>query len=235
MNENLDLELMVIQSEALFTHDGHGRLLCINEPETNVPAPRLFLGRTRIGNIWRFRADLPDDLTSELEKLCADEPVIDDLKTPPRHQDEYQRLLEKHAPVKKFSSGPAYYFEDYPEPATPLVAIIEANSELLRGGFEDCLEEVPTWQPFIAAVENNRAVSVCRSVRITAAAHEAGVETLPEFRGRGYAKDVVAGWALAVKSLGAVPLYSTSWDNVASQAVARKLGLKLFGADFDIT
>ena len=36
-------------------------------------------------------------------------------------------------------------------------------------------------------------MSVCRSVRITPAAHEAGVETLPEFRGKGYAQDVVAG------------------------------------------
>ncbi len=96
-------------------------------------------------------------------------------------------------------------------------------------------EELPDWQPFLALVEENRAVSVCRSVRITPDAHEAGVETLPEFRGRGYAKDMVAGWARAVQSLGALPLYSTSWDNTASQAIAKKLHMKLYGADFHVT
>ena len=78
-------------------------------------------------------------------------------------------------------------------------------------------------------------MSVCRSVRITPAAHEAGVETLPAFRGRGYAPDVVAGWARVVQSLGAMPFYSTSWENTASQAVAKKLHLVPYGTDFHVT
>ncbi|HEX9962676.1 MAG TPA: GNAT family N-acetyltransferase, partial [Pyrinomonadaceae bacterium] len=90
------------------------------------------------------------------------------------------------------------------------------------------------WQPFVALVKENRAVSVCRSVRITTEAHEAGVETLPEFRGKGYAEDVAAEWALRVRAAGAIPLYSTSWENYASRAVARKLRLKCYGADFHI-
>jgi len=77
-------------------------------------------------------------------------------------------------------------------------------------------------------------VSVCRSVRITPAAHEAGVETLPDFRAKGYAQDVVAGWARLVRSMGAIPLYSTSWENTASQALAKKLRLVMYGADFQV-
>ncbi|HSW09346.1 MAG TPA: hypothetical protein VLK32_00365 [Bacillota bacterium] len=80
--------------------------------------------------------------------------------------------------------------------------------------------DLPAWQPFFGLVEEGRAVSICSSVRITPAAHEAVVETLPSFPGRGYAQDVVAGWASAVQATGALPLYSTSWENVASQAVA---------------
>ena len=106
---------------------------------------------------------------------------------------------------------------------------------MLRSGFEELVAELPAWQPFLALVEENRAVSVCRSVRITPAAHEAGVETLPSFRGKGYAKDVVAGWARVVQSMGAIPLYSTSWENTASQAVANKLRLVPYGADFYVT
>jgi hypothetical protein len=61
------------------------------------------------------------------------------------------------------------------------------------------------------------------------------VETLPGFRGQGYATDVVAGWASLVKSMGAIPLYSTSWENSSSQALARKLELVPYGEDFQIT
>jgi RimJ/RimL family protein N-acetyltransferase len=60
------------------------------------------------------------------------------------------------------------------------------------------------------------------------------VETLPDFRGQGYAKDVAAEWANRVRAVGGIPLYSTSWENKASQAVARKLGLECYGADFQI-
>jgi len=77
-------------------------------------------------------------------------------------------------------------------------------------------------------------VSGCRSVLITPEAHEAGVETLPEFRGKEYAKDVVAKWLWLVRATGTIPLYSTSWENTASQTVARKMRLKLYGADFQI-
>ncbi len=90
-------------------------------------------------------------------------------------------------------------------------------------------------QPFVVAVENDAAVALCCSVRITAAAHAAGVETLPAARRRGMASQAVAEWARAVDELGAIALYSTSWDNVASQAVARRLGMKLIGVDFHVT
>jgi len=132
-------------------------------------------------------------------------------------------------------SGPAYRFEKYHEPARPTLAVTEANADVLRGGFEEFVEELHSAQPFVAVLEGGRAVSVCRSVRVTAAAHEAGVETLPAFRGKGYARDVTAGWALMVRSAGAAPLYSTSWENSASQSVARKLRLVQYASDFHVT
>jgi RimJ/RimL family protein N-acetyltransferase len=230
-----DQELMDIHARALFTHDARSRLLFVNEPGVEVPAPRLYLGRTREGKLWRFRADLPEALVGELEALCADEPVGAELNSKPRHADSYVRLLETHAPMRRVWAGPVYQFSGYPEPSRPLLAVTEANAESLTGGFEELVEELPFNQPFVALVEEGRAVSVCRSVRITPAAREAGVETLPEFRGRGYAKDVVAGWARSVRSVGATPLYSTSWENTASRAVAKKLRLAVYGADFHVT
>lgn len=229
-------ELMDVHARALFTHDARSRLLSVNEPGgVGGPAPRLFLGRTRAGNLWRFRADLPEALVEELGALCADEPAGSGPDDSLRHFEDYVRLLGGHAPVRRQWAGPAYAFGEYLEPSRPLHAVTEADAGLLSGGFEDFVEELPTWQPFVAVAEGGRAVCVCRSVRITRGAHEAGVETLPEFRGRGYAKDAVAGWARLVRSLGAVPLYSTSWENAASRALARKLGLAQFGADFYVT
>lgn len=226
---------MAVHVRALFTHDARSRLLFVNEPGGGAPAPRLFLGRTRAGNLWRFRADLPEALVEELGALCADEPAGVEPHGVPRHVEAYVRLLDSHAPVRKQRAGPAYHFTEYPEPSRPLVAITETNAELLRGGFEELVAEPPAYQPFVALLEEGRAVSVCRSVRITPAAHEAGVETLPEFRGKGYAKDVVAGWARLVRSMGSITLYSTSWENTASQALAKKLRLVAYGADFHLT
>lgn len=226
---------MAIHVQALFIHDANSRLLIVNEPGGGGPAPRLFLGRARTCNLWRFRADLPVSLIEELEALCADEPAPAEFSAAPRHIEEYLRLLETHAPVRRLYMGPAYRFTEYPEPSRPLQAITETNAEMLRGGFEELIAELPAWQPFLAIVDEGRAVSVCRSVRITPAAHEAGVETLPDFRGKGYAKEVVAGWARAVRSLGATPLYGTSWENAASQSVAKKLRLAPYGADFHVT
>ena len=123
-----DQQLMAIHVEALFTHDTHSRLLCVNEPGGGGPAPRLFLGRTRAGNLWRFRADLPDTLIEELEPLCADEPVGLEFPSTPRHKDAYLRLLETHAPVHELSMGPAYHFTEDLEPSRPLVAMTETHA-----------------------------------------------------------------------------------------------------------
>ena len=87
----------------------------------------------------------------------------------------------------------------------------------------------------IAAIVNGSAVAVCASVRTISSAHEAGVETAPSFRGHGYASAVVAEWANMVRARGAEPLFSTSWQNTASRALARSLGLRQFGADLHIT
>ncbi|HEX7175713.1 MAG TPA: GNAT family N-acetyltransferase [Pyrinomonadaceae bacterium] len=170
-----------------------------------------------------------------METLCADEPPGAEFRSTHRHVEAYVRLLETHAPVHRQWAGPAYRFTEYLEPSRPLLAITETNAEMLRGGFEELIAELPECQPFVAVVEDGMAVSVCRSVRITSAAHEAGVETLPDFRGKGYAKDAVAGWARLVRSVGATPLYSTSWENTASQALAKKSRLVLYGSDFHVT
>jgi REP element-mobilizing transposase RayT len=45
---------------------------------------------------------------------------------------------------------------------------------------------------------------------------------------------ITAAWALAMRGSGRIPLYSTSWMNTASLAVARKLGLVAYASDWSI-
>ncbi len=217
---------------ALYVHDEQMRMLAINQWDGgNVP--RFFLGRTRLGNVWRFRADLPTKLIKELEALCVQETgaVLKD----PQFKDAYIQLLSAHTPIKALWQGPSYYCSKSIKPSVAPLHITPANAQLLEGGLDDWLADVPYRQPFMAAIDNGLAVSVCASVRITEQAHEAGIETLPAYRRKGHAANVVAGWANDLLAKGIIPLYSTSWGNTASQNVAKRLGLSYFGADFHIT
>lgn len=199
-------------------------------------APRLFLGRTPDGNRWRFREDVPEQAAARLGALCEEEPVTSDPREPPRNDARYRDILAAQAPVGATFAGPAYRFPaELPRAAANLVRLDAENAALLRGGdLESWLANIGRSEPVMAVVHEGRAVSVCGSVRITADVHEAGVETSASARGRGFAPLVVAGWARAVRELGAEPLYSTSWRNTASQAVARTLGLILYGTDYSL-
>ncbi len=89
--------------------------------------------------------------------------------------------------------------------------------------------------PVLAIVEAGYPVSVCFCARRSEVAAEAGLETAEAFRGRGFGSRVTAAWALAVRATGRVPLYSTSWTNEASLAVARKLGLAAYASTWSLS
>lgn len=226
-------ELMELHVEALFTQDRNKRLRTINEPwPGETSAPRFFLGRTVEGTtVCRFRYDLPEQLVERLKLLCADEPLVTDFRMKPKHITSYIRLLQG----ERFTMGPCFVIPREAEPTMQVVSVTRENMlNYLHGGFEWLTSEIDYAQPCIALVIENRAVSICRSVRITSRAHEAGVESLETFRGKGYAAAVVAGWAKAVRDAEAIPLYSTFWENSASQSAARKLALNLYGVNFTL-
>jgi len=131
--------------------------------------------------------------------------------------------------------GPAYRFPDSLWVSPEVVRIDRSTAYLLEFGFSDLVPELDHCQPVVAIVKGDKAVSVCQSVRKSEEAEEAGVDTLLPHRGKGYAAQVVAGWARIVREQGRIPLYSTSWDNRASQRVAEKLGLGLYGVDIHIS
>ena len=229
-------EWMKIQVEALFTTDGNGRLRGINEPDGEIgPAPRFFFGRTREGSICRYRDDLPENVVTSLKEVAAAEPMLSDSRKFPRGHSQFKDILQGHAPIERMWVGPAYRFPDRIDPPANVVRLSCENAGLLKGDFAKMVPELDRGRLCLAAIEDFQAVSICQSVRLSRRAHEAGVDTLEAYRRRGYAASAVASWALAVRALDLVPLYSTSWENVASQGVARRLGLVQYGVDYHVT
>jgi hypothetical protein len=228
------LELMRLHVEALFTHDSAGRLVRVNETN-GAHAPRFFLGHTADGDVLRFRHDVDDELRAALEAAARECSRRGRTQDVPPDATPFAAILARAAPVEHTWCGPAFTMP--PALAVPngVIRVVEANASLLETHLERWLPDVPSCQPMLAVALERCAVAVCCSVRVTCDAHEGGVDTAPAFRRRGLAARVVAAWALAVRELDRVPLYSTSWRNEASRGVARTLGLVHFGSDLHIT
>jgi len=231
-----NLELMDLHITTLFHIDPNGRLRSVNELDA-PPAPRLFLGRTPVGNRWRFRHDLPIALVQHLEQLCQEEPASADHTRLPQNYQTITAALRAHAPIQAEYCGPAYWVPDAGAVPDNVVLITQTNGQLLRAGFPwlVSLAQQRDSGPIAAAVAQGMAVAVCFCSRLPGRATEAGVETLDAFRGKGYATAAVAGWVAAVRQRGIMPLYSTTWTNHASQAIARKLGMVRYGEDWSIS
>ncbi len=240
---NLDLEaadadplrLMQLHMEALYTLT-HGRITGVNQWDGGTP-PRFHLGRTGAGHVFRCREDVPSDLSTALGKLVREEPVEPGPRRAPEHANEYLQLLAEHEPVQRIWQGPAYALPVAVRlPVHPHTQPIKAGDErLLDAHLADWKVDVGRRAPLVAAIHGGHAVAVCASARETGEACEAGVETAPPFRRHGHALRAVAAWAELVRRSGRLPLYSTSWDNVASQALAKKLGFVQIGVDYHLT
>jgi GNAT superfamily N-acetyltransferase len=202
-------------------------------------APRLYVGYSPDGSIHATRHDQAEDLLPRLVEAATDLGPIDEEVMAAGALDHVRRLLQREAPVERVWSGPVFTVPQrlgaMDGARTGVVAVLPSNAEVLRPHMAEWIEDVAEDVPMFASLKRGEAVSLCCSVRVTPRAHEAGVETDPDHRRRGHAAKAVAAWAGAVRSLGAVPLYSTSWDNHASRGLARSMGLIQIGADLHLT
>lgn len=228
------VSLMRMHVEALFTRDQHGRLLRVNE-EGGAAAPRFFLGRTAEKNLWWYGSDLSRSLETELDRTCSTLPVGLDEGARASDEDLLTVVLSRQQPVKKAWAGPAFLVPARPGISSTAVPLGREGVEQLSPYLESWREDATKDLPMAVALQDGRAVSVCATVRATTEAHEAGVETHPDFRGRGHATETVVAWSMLVRRMGRIPLYSTSWSNHPSRRLARRLGLEQFGSDLHIT
>jgi len=226
------MELLINVS---FCYDAAGRMLYVNEPE-QPPAPRFYMVRTPVGNHWRFRYDLPAATIQQLNQLCEAEPLSADLTRPPQQYTAIKAVLEAQAPLQDEYRGPVYWIPPGIERPANVVLISVTNADLLQPLFPWVLPlpQNPRRGALVATVAQGMAVALCYCARIPDQVTHAGVETAEAFRGQGYATAAVAGWAAEVRRLGLLPLYGTTWDNLASQRIAHKLGMVLYGENWSI-
>ena len=216
-----------LQLRTLFVLDGARRIVGTREAVPGA-GPLFSLIRSREKCAWAVRADVAPDVADEVDGLAGEEPPVEDLRQAPVHAERYKSLLEG-----RVDSGPSFVFpERIARPAG--VFVIEDVDVLSRHFSGWTASEIPGCGPIVGVLADGYAVSVCFSARRSDEAAEAGVETAVDWRGRGLAARGTAAWALAVRESGRIPLYSTSWSNGASLAVARKLGLVGFGCVWSV-
>ena len=202
--------------------DTHGRL--------TGAVPHLYVFRTDDAVLCRAHVELSVDVVESLNRIAFGNRGRQ--REWPHEYGKYLAVLTSVAPVKAVRSGLLFRIVDPPEGVA--TRITRSNAILLRDGLEEWLPDVDAGRLIYATIVDGRAVSICASVKEVEGAHEAGIETLPSHRRKGLATHAVAAWAGAVLRMNATPLYGTTFDNLASQSVARRLNMELVGSEFSV-
>lgn len=221
-----EARLLDRHANVLFRMDRHGRLVGLNEPGDDLP-PRLFLARGETAHrIW-FGADVGEATMEACRAIARELAGWDGQQPPASLYDSMRAAVAKEGPIVDETNGPAYRFGervDIPTEAARRV-IDAASAHLLESNFPYTRSVLALRSPVVGVVADGSVVSACYCARKRPNACEAGVDTIEPYRGRGFAALVVSAWRDAVETEGREPLYSTSWDNLASRAIAAKLRL----------
>jgi hypothetical protein len=182
--------------------------------------PRVYAVQHEGGCAAYVRHDVPAPIYARLMALPPEEVL--------RDHELVARLLAEDAPCEQVTRGKSYLVpadafssSDYPD-----VARLGLESRAILEGFASGLSMIVARSPVFAILADGRVVSMCVSARENDVAAEAWVETRPAFRQRGFARQVTAAWGHDVVRRRKIAFYSHRWENMASAAVARSLGLK---------
>ncbi len=196
------------------------------------PRALVYYGIATKEAVFAARSDVPLQARQELRDLPTGSGTPEDCDA---LIASAKSILESHFRTGGDYSGPAFEFPEHAPSGSGWIEVDAANAGVLAGGFDDTIPEIESVQPCVASIVQGKAVAVCRTVRQTPRAVEAGVDTMEPFRGRGHGHRVVSGWASVVRREGRVPAYSTWWRNHASRRLAERLGLLQYGVDVHVS
>lgn len=187
--------------------------------DTRMPHD-LVIGIAEDGYALRFGPRVSDVLAGKVRAAMDGSNVL----------DRCRAVLVGEFGEVAMSSGPSYLI---PAGVTfeSTETIVQSGSDLINpGNWEDdeWLDLIEgRLGPWAMAVRGSQVLAICHTPVASADAAEAGVWTHPDFRGQGLAAAVTSEWASIID--GRVLFYSTSSDNLSSQAVAKRLGLRAIG------
>lgn len=222
--------LFAIEIETLWVSDAGGRLLHTREASPS-PAPDFVVAYVESETLCAFSSRVLPSLARELESLASSP---DDS---PATRDSIRSLLEAHlGPVTTAQSlgylipASASYSHEF-HIVTPSVAP-DSFAPPAGANWQD-----DEWQallagklgPWAAAIVEGSTAALCHTARLGPRGVEAGVFTAPDNRGHGLAAAVTTAWASQFAGDDRQVFYSTSIENLASQRVAARLGLREIG------
>lgn len=211
--------------DVIYQQTKQGKLTVINEPPFEQ-APLVFLGVMTNGIIQKYSQQVDDLFQKRIKNTIQGQK--DDLLVGLINQ------ISDRVGLHEFTMGPTYVFPKIAEKTTETLLITEQNKELLKEDFRFIYVDYEAKKPCTVILKDKKVVSLCCSARQSNEAAEASVYTTKEYRSKGYGAIVTKAWAHEVQQQGKVALYSTTWDNFASQGVARTLGLKQYGVGIAI-
>lgn len=197
--------------------DKDGLLIRVPGPNPDEIA-RIYAYQYEDGYITYFRRDVPASIREQICALGAENVFHD--------QEAVKALLLRDAPCTVVGFFHVYVFLDTPSPdqfpdVARLGEVHRALIEEYHAGLN--VTERAVW----AVIQDGMIVSTCGSVRENEKAGECYAFTVPEYRRRGYGRQVTAAWGYHLVEQGKVAFHSHARENLASQSLARSLGLRL--------
>jgi RimJ/RimL family protein N-acetyltransferase len=218
--------LLRLERETLWVTDDKGRLMRARTAE-HRPAPLLAVARAGGHLWWATACEVNDDQLRDIEMVLVDEDTQATAATGWRPSTSRLLLdvLGDRADSDREERGPSFVLADVPEPVAAIECLTstQVDRDELRGLMpEDDRRNLA--EPWAVAVSDGRIAAVCVTARSAPASVEAGVWTYEPFRRRGFGAAAVASWSELVSER--VVFYSATFDNVASQRIARSLGFR---------
>jgi RimJ/RimL family protein N-acetyltransferase len=221
--------------QALFKLDALGRMVG-NNTLTFESAPRIYIGRGEGEVVALVRHDVPALIAADILELASSEPGHTAARTPPRFAGDYFEALAEDGPVERNYFGPAYWLppDAVVSPPTEARLLAEADKDALAPHFAWALADIEAGQPVFGVFRDGAVVAQCCCSRLTNRVAAAGIEVVEAYRGAGFAKDCARAWARQVRDSGLIPLWGTTWENEASQAIAAAVGFEEYGTDWHL-
>ncbi|HUG15124.1 MAG TPA: GNAT family N-acetyltransferase [Thermomicrobiales bacterium] len=196
MNDARPIDLVRLKLAVEFGVEPDGESL--PPPTRNADGhPRLLVSRFDGGGVMFFRHDLPEDTRAQLRALGIQRAMQDEAAV--------CSILEARALVEDVWRVRWHTLYDAPPP--------------------DAFPDVTRQDGRFVILIDGKVAAQAWTVAGNALASEVEVETLEDYRRRGYARQVVAAWAADALAQGKAVFYSHVVDNVASAGVTRSLGL----------